>query len=51
MLLSSPSPRQRIVTLLAWVEKSMRRLARRVSRADDVDVEAVGAGASLREAP
>ena len=41
MLFSSASPRQRIVTLRAWVEKNMRRLPGRVAGADDVDVQPV----------
>ena len=42
MLFSSASPRQRIVTLRAWVEKNSAAWPGRVAGADDVDVEAVG---------
>ena len=44
MLFSSLSPRQRIVTLRAWVEKNSAACPGRVAGADDVDVQAVGVG-------
>ena len=43
MLFSRPSPRHRIVTLRAWVEKYIAAWPGRVAGADDVDVEPVRA--------